>query len=304
MVGAIGIYYAYWTREWDVDFVPYLSKVKELGFDVLEVNAGTIAGMSEPERKRLRDASLRAGVPMSCCIGLPPGSDLADPRAETRREGVAHLGRIADAMVDCGIDRLGGIIYSSWPSSAERRQVAKEQALRWSIASMREAIKKAEDANLVYCVEVVNRFECPLLNTAEEALSYVAEVGSPNLKIMLDTYHMNIEEDSFAQAIATAGPLLGHVHVGENNRKPPGKGRLPWSEIATALQGVAFEGWVVMEPFLRPGGEVGRDIRVYRDLMPLADLDEEARRSCAFLRRSLSAPASPFAAGRSQRSRG
>lgn len=284
MIDTVGIYYAYWTRHWDADFVPYLSKAKKLGFDVLEVNAGTIATLSASERRRLREASLETGVPMSCCIGLPPRSDIADSSSTTRREGIAHLGRIADAMAECGIQRLAGIIYSCWPGSAEGRQATKRQALGWSIASMQEAIKRAEDLDLIYNVEVVNRFEHFLLNTAEEAVSYVAEVGSPNLKILLDTYHMNIEEDSYAQAIATAGPHLGHLHAGENNRKPPGRGHIPWKEIGTALKGVGFKGWVVMEPFLRSGGEVGRDIRIHRELMPLADLDEEARRSCAFLR--------------------
>jgi D-psicose/D-tagatose/L-ribulose 3-epimerase len=287
MGNKIGIYYAYWTRDWDADFVPFLSKVKTLGFDVLEVNAGTIAAMSASERKRLREASEQTGVPMSCCIGLPPRSDMAGASAVTRRAGIAHLGSIADAMADCGIQRLGGIIHSCWPGSPAGRQGTRQQALQWSVGSMREAIKKAEDLDLIYHVEVVNRFEQFILNTAEEAVSYVAAVGSPNLKILLDTYHMNIEEDGFAQAIATAGAHLGHLHIGENNRKPPGRGHIPWAEIATALKGIGYEGWVVMEPFLKPGGEVGRDIRVHRDLMPLVDLDEEARRACAFVRSHL-----------------
>ena len=149
---------------------------------------------------------------------------------------------------------------------------------------MTEAIKKAEDLGLIYHVEVVNRFEQFLLNTAEEAVAYVKRVGSPNLKILLDTYHMNIEEDSFDQAIRTAGALLGHLHTGESNRKPPGRGHLPWKEIGAALKATAFAGWVVMEPFLMPGGEIGRDIKVNRELMPDSDLDEEARRACAFTR--------------------
>jgi D-psicose/D-tagatose/L-ribulose 3-epimerase len=152
---------------------------------------------------------------------------------------------------------------------------------------MREAIRTAEDLGLTYHVEVVNRFEQFLLNTTEEAVGYVNEVGSPNLRILLDTYHMNIEEDSFEGAIRGAGPLLGHFHIGESNRKPPGRGRLPWREIGAALKEIRFAGWVVMEPFLVPGGEVGRDIRVNREMMPGADLDEEARRACAFTREIL-----------------
>jgi len=284
MDNKIGIYYAYWTHDWDADFVPYLQKVKQLGFEVLEVNAGTIAEMTPDARRRLRDASLDAGIPMSCCIGLPPASDLASSDAHIRGEGIRHLNRLADAMLDCGIDRLTGIIYSCWPGTLEGRSGGKQQAWSWSVESMKEAVKKAEDTGLTYNVEVVNRFEQFILNTAEEAVSYVHQVGSPSLRILLDTYHMNIEEDSFEGALRTAGDLLGHLHIGENNRKPPGRGRIPWAEIGSALRKMDFGGWIVMEPFVMPGGEVGRDIRVHRELMPDADLDEEARRACAFTR--------------------
>ena len=284
MNNKVGIYYAYWTHDWDADFVPYLRKVKHLGFDVLEVNAGTIANMTPDARRRLRHASLETGIPMSCCIGLPPSSDLASPDPKTRAAGVAHLARIADAMLDCGIDRLTGIIYSCWPGTLEGRSAGKQQAWSWSVASMKEAVKKAEDNGLTYNVEVVNRFEQFILNTAAEAVSYVKDVGSRNLRILLDTYHMNIEEESIASALQTAGNLLGHLHIGENNRTPPGLGHIPWKEIGITLKKIDYQGWVVMEPFLKPGGEVGRDIRVHRELMPGADLDEEARRACAFTR--------------------
>jgi D-psicose/D-tagatose/L-ribulose 3-epimerase len=283
----VGIYYAYWTRDWDTDFVPYLRKAKSLGFDVLEVNAGTIASMSVDGRKRLKEASRETGVSMSCCIGLPASFDLASASLGVRKAGIAYLGRISDAMTDCGIEKLTGIIYSCWPGTLEGREGTKEQAHTWSISSMKEAIKKAEDHRQFYNVEVVNRFEQFLLNTAEEAVAYVEGVGSSQLKILLDTYHMNIEEDSFEGAIRTAGKYLGHFHIGENNRKPPGRGHIPWGEIGSALKSINFTGWVVMEPFLMPGGEVGRDIKVNRELMPHVDLDGEARTACIFTRKFL-----------------
>jgi D-psicose/D-tagatose/L-ribulose 3-epimerase len=287
MKNKVGIYYAYWTHDWDADFLGFVGRVASLGFDALEVNAGTIAELGVDARRRLRDAARKAGVGLSCCIGLPPSSDIASTSASVRAQGIAHLGCIADAMVDCGIDRLTGIIYSCWPGTLEGREGGKAAALRWSIASMKEAIRKAEDHALQYNVEVVNRFEQFLLNTAEEAVAYVREVGSPNLKILLDTFHMNIEEDSFAEAIRTAGSDLGHVHIGETNRKPPGRGRIPWDEVAASLRSIGYAGWVVMEPFVTPGGEVGRDIKVNRELMPGADLDGEARAACAFVKRLL-----------------
>ncbi len=280
----VGIYYAYWTRDWNVDFVPYLTRARRLGFDVLEVNAGTIAVMGGEERRLLKEAAADAGISMSCCIGLPPESDLASSEPSIRTAGIRHLNRIADAMKACGIDRLTGIIYSSWPGILEGRGATRQQAWEWSVASMKEAIRKAEDLGLAYNVEVVNRFEQFLLNTAADGVAYTAAVGSPNLKILLDTYHMNIEEDSIAAAVQTAGARLGHLHIGENNRKPPGHGHIPWNELGNALRSIGYQGWVVMEPFLVPGGEVGRDIRVHERLLPGADLDEEARRACAFTR--------------------
>ena len=152
---------------------------------------------------------------------------------------------------------------------------------------MKEAIKAAEDHDVLFHMEVVNRFEQYLLNTAEEAVRYVGEVGSPNCKVLLDTFHMNIEEDSFHDAIVAAGDVLGHFHVGETNRRAPGRGRIPWDEVARALKEIDYRGSIVMEPFLTPGGEVGRDIRVYRDLSVGIDLDAEAERAVRFLREKL-----------------
>jgi D-psicose/D-tagatose/L-ribulose 3-epimerase len=98
---------------------------------------------------------------------------------------------------------------------------------------------------------------------------------------------MNIEEDSFAEAIRTAGNHLGHLHIGETNRRAPGRGKIPWDEVFGTTKEIGFEGSIVMEPFLMKGGEVGRDISVYRDLKGDLDLDEEARRACAFVKETL-----------------
>jgi D-psicose/D-tagatose/L-ribulose 3-epimerase len=125
------------------------------------------------------------------------------------------------------------------------------------------------DNGVYFNVEVVNRFEQFIMNTCEEAIAYVEAVGSPNCGVLLDTFHMNIEEDTIAGAIRLAGKRLGHLHLGENNRKPPGYGHIPWKQIGAALRDVGYTGSVVMEPFLQPGGEVGRDIKIFGDLAAL-----------------------------------
>ena len=94
----------------------------------------------------------------------------------------------------------------------------------------------ANDLGINLCMEVLNRFENHVLNTAAEGVAFVKEVGKPNVKVMLDTFHMNIEEDSIGGAIRTAGSLLGHLHTGECNRRVPGKGRTRLSSCCTAAR--------------------------------------------------------------------
>ena len=142
-------------------------------------------------------------------------------------------------------------------------------------------------------MEVLNRFEGYLLNTCEECKAFVEQVDVPAVKIMLDTFHMNIEEDSMTEAILLAGDKLGHFHVGENNRRLPGKGCMPWYEIGSALRAIGYEKNVVMEPFVKSGGGVGSDIKVWRDLSKGASiqmLDRDAAWSVEFLRGVFAGP--------------
>lgn len=283
----VGIYYAFWTHDWNADFVPFISKVRTLGFDVLEVNSDTVANMTPAERARLRNAAADHGIALTACIGLPKKYDVASADAATRKLGVAFLVKQATALADTGIGELGGIVYGHWPGSLPPDRPDRRSFRDRSIASMKQVMKTARDVGVVFHMEVVNRFEQYLLNTAAEAVAYCLEVDSPNCKVLLDTFHMNIEEDSFAGAIRTAGKLLGHVHLGETNRRAPGRGKMPWDEIFGALKAIRFGGSVVMEPFLMPGGEVGRDIKVFRDLKGTLDLDAEAGRACRFVKKHL-----------------
>jgi D-psicose/D-tagatose/L-ribulose 3-epimerase len=280
----IGIYYAYWTHDWDADFHPFVDKASELGFDILEVNGGTVGNMTPEERKRLKDHADERGIGLSYCIGLQHKYDIASEDKRVREDGVVFLKRMAAAIGEMGGGNLGGIIYGSWPATLPDGKTDKRPYLERSIASMREAIKAAEDNNVYFNMEVVNRFEQFLFNTCDEAIEYVEAVGSPNAKVMLDTFHMNIEENFLGEAILKTDDKLGHLHIGENNRMPPGYGHIPWTEIGAALRKINYEGYVVMEPFLMPGGEVGRDIKVFRDLSIGMDLDEEAHKALQFMR--------------------
>lgn len=288
MKNPVGIYYAYWEKEWNADFIPYIGKVKSLGFDDLEINAGAIVDMTPAERKRLAEAARDAGITLSYCIGLPGEYDLSSESAAVRKNGIEFVGKILDGMNEMGGKTLGGIIYATWPMVGSPTYEEKMQMRTRSIESLKEILKKAEQYDINYCLEIVNRFEQCILNTAAEGVDYCKELGSPNVKLLLDTFHMNIEEDSIGDAIRSAKGYVGHFHIGEPNRKTPGTGRMPWGEIFGALKEIEYDGMIVMEPFIRVGGQVGKDIKVFRDLSGNATpekMDEMAAAAASFVKR-------------------
>jgi D-psicose/D-tagatose/L-ribulose 3-epimerase len=117
------------------------------------------------------------------------------------------------------------------------------------VEAIRELCDHAAAAGIPIGVEVVNRYETNLLNTARQALAFVEEVGADNLSVHLDTFHMHIEEDGYAAAIEACGSRLGYVHVGESHRGPLGTGSVDFPEVFAALGRVGYQGTVTFESF-------------------------------------------------------
>ena len=273
----IGIHFGYWTQSWDVDQLPFVEKARKTGFDILEVRAQKIAHMSKAELDKLKAAAAEAGLGLTYSIGMTDDMDLVSEDAATRKNGITLLQNLCRAMKHMGGTVMAGINYSSWPRKllpGEDKRVLTDRA----IDGVREAVKAAEDCGVIFCLEVVNRFEHFVMNTAAEGIAFAKRVESPNCKILLDTFHMNIEEDSFANRFLS--PRDGSdISTWEKPIAAAGFGRMPWQEIFGALRDIDYQGAVVMERFLVPGGEVGRDISVYRDLLGSDNLDDLAARS-------------------------
>lgn len=282
-----GIYYAYWETEWHADFIPYVRKVKRLGFDILEVACHNFLEMEDEYLLKLKAAAEEEGIILTGGYGPAKEHNIASSDLSTVKAAFANYEAMFKKMKTAGIKKLGGGLYSYWPVDFSQ-PFDKPGDLARSIANIRTLADTAAGYDITLGMEVLNRFEGYLLNTCEEALDFVEKVDRPNVKIMLDAFHMNIEEDSFTDAIHLAGSRLGHFHVGEPNRRPPfAGGRMPWAEIGKALHDINYNGDVVMEPFVLDKGTVGRDIRVWRDMSKGASeakLDEDAGNAVKFLR--------------------
>lgn len=291
-----GIYFAYWEQEWEADYKKYIKRVKNLGFDILEVSCAALAKMSREDLDNLKNEAKLNDIILTAGYGPAASENLGSADESIVKNAIAFYTDLLKKLEYLDIHTIGGGIYSYWPVDYSK-PIDKQGDWERSVKNVRSIGKIAKECGVDYCLEVLNRFEGYLLNTCAEAKEFVKQVDVPSVKIMLDTFHMNIEEDSIVDAILLAGDQLGHFHVGENNRRVPGKGCLPWYDIGCALRNIRYDKNVVMEPFVKSGGTVGSDIKVWRDLSNGAfdtQLDEDARNSVAFLQYVFSGPNSDY----------
>lgn len=283
-----GIYYAYWASEWEADYRYYIEKAARLGFDILEIGAAKIPSYSLTDMQEIRRCAADHGIELTAGYGPSADRNLSSSDPAVQKNAVAFFTDLLKRLEIMDIHVLAGGIYSYWPVDFSR---PFDKARDWAcgVQNVRTVGKVAGDCGVAYCLEVLNRFEGYLLNVASEGLAFVREVDVPAVLLHLDTFHMNIEEDDMCAAIRSARGYLGHFHTGENNRRVPGKGSLPWQEIGRALRDIGYDGRIVMEPFVRMGGQVGSDIKIWHDAShgaTEAQLDADAVDALAFSRRA------------------
>jgi D-psicose/D-tagatose/L-ribulose 3-epimerase len=282
-----GISHSYWARNWESEPEVLRGRVEqaaELGFDFIELRCDTLLEWAEHEQQELLGVAEENDIGLSFVTVLSPETDISSPDPETRARGVKQWKESVELVDEMDGLVLGGTV-GQWNPDFSVDLAEKEARLERAADAWREVAPVAEDHGVTCAAEVLNRFEQFMMNTAAEARSFVERVDSPNFDILLDTYHMNIEEDDMRAGIETAGERLSHLHVGENNRRPPRPdGHIPWEEVAAGLDAVDYDGPVLIEPFVLPGGNVAQDVGVWREFEVAKDLDAAAADSLAYLR--------------------
>jgi D-psicose/D-tagatose/L-ribulose 3-epimerase len=150
-----------------------------------------------------------------------------------------------------------------------------------AVDGLREVAGYALQAGVTLAIEPLNRYETDMINTVEQGLALCDAIGVDNVGLMLDTYHLNIEETSIGDAIRLAGERCLHVQASENQRGIPGAGHIPWREVKEALDDIGYAGSIVIESFVPTIEEISRAVSLWR---PLASSpDELARQGRDFL---------------------
>jgi D-psicose/D-tagatose/L-ribulose 3-epimerase len=244
------------------------AKFKKWGFDAVELLIEDPAHIEPVFVKReLERHGLVCG---SVAAAINPGRDLRG-NAASQRNGVKYLCQLIDQMVTLEARALTGPVYS-YVGRAEAYS-ASEKKPQWKsvVKNLKTVTQYAAARGKLICVEPLNRFESDFLNTIDQGLKLIADVGSPALKLHLDTFHANIEEKHQGEAIRRAGKHLGHIHACGCDRGTPGNDHIDWKAIAAALRAIKYNGDVALESVTLDLPRIARSAGIWRRMEKTRD---------------------------------
>lgn len=202
----------------------------------------------------------------SVCACMGPDRDLRGT-PEAQETGKKYLLALIDQAAVLGASVIGPVYSAVGRADAVEPKEYKQQ---WKtvVGHLKEIAKYAKKKGVTICLEPLNRFETDFINTCDQGLKMIADVGSDALKLHLDTFHMNIEEKNQAKSIKKAGAQLAHFHACGSDRGTPGGDHIAWPEIIKALKAVKYKGDVVIESFTTDVKVIARAAAIWRQIEP------------------------------------
>lgn len=250
-----------WSAHYDATVRAMLPAIKENGFDGVEV---PLFQPSEFPAAQIRKDTEANGLASTVCSVLVPGFSLIDDDASVRRQTEQHLRNSILAASEAGASIVAGPLYCPVGYLPGRRRTTDEW--KRAIEGYRNIAGALRQNNITLAIEPLNRFETYFLNTAADAAALCDEIADPNIGILFDTFHANIEEKDIAQGYRTVGKHLKHVHTCENDRGIPGSGHVEWSAVFQALHDMNYDGWLTIESFGFAIGELSAAASIWRDI--------------------------------------
>jgi D-psicose/D-tagatose/L-ribulose 3-epimerase len=258
-----------WVAPFQQSDLALIDKVAAMGFDVIELGFFS----AEPPfkiddvKRRLKGAGLTAGI----CSFLSADRDITSTDPDARRRGIEFMSAMVRTLAALGGEILSGPLYAEL--FRKRWLPADQRAGEWErcVTSMRAIAKTAQIHGVTIALEPLNRFETDFLNLSEQAVRLASDIGSDSVGILLDTFHMNIEEKDQGEAIRRAGKHLKHFHTCENDRGTPGTGQVPWKGVRDALNSIGYDHIVAIEGFNPDIVDLANGACIWRPMAPSPD---------------------------------
>ncbi len=267
MKNPVGIISMQFARPLSGDDLHCFDTAAGLGFDFIELL------VPEPE-DRLKAADVKsaadgAGISVVLAARLNLRRSIASASARSRQGGFDYIMHCIDLAAEIGAGIVGGPLYGEPMVFAGRRPGPRDDtdiAARRdrTISGLARLASAARSAGVVMAVEPLNRFETDILCTTRQAIELVDAVGSPACKLLLDTFHMNMEDPSITGAIRAAGSRIAHFQANENHRGHPGTGHVDWNAVMLALDAAGYQGPISLEPFRREDDRIALPIAQWR----------------------------------------
>jgi D-psicose/D-tagatose/L-ribulose 3-epimerase len=257
-----------WTSPFTTDTVALFPKIKAMGYDSVEIPVeypDLIDGL------KVKQALIEHGLDAVVCGAFGPTRDLTNEDPNVHKHCFDYIGKCLNLCHTWNAKFLAGPMYSSVGKA--RMVPAEQRKIEWDRAAtnLRKVCQLAHESGLMIALEPLNRFESDLVNTAEDVMRLVSDINHPAAKVMLDSFHMSIEEKDMEQAIVSAGDKLIHVQVSENHRGIPGTGQTPWPSFKRGLQRVGYQGTVSIESFTPEIKELAGAVCIWRNLAESQD---------------------------------
>ena len=256
----IGMNMLLWTTFVNEEYFPTIEKIKQAGFDGIEVPIGD--GEAKDYRK-VGDFLKSLGMTCTCVTSVFEAENPASPDPAIRQKGVDELKWRIDMAAEMDAEVIGGPYHSAFAWFSGKAPTEEER--KWSAEVLHKAAEYAAGTGVILTPEALNRFECYLYNTLASIGKTLREINHPNLRMIYDTHHAHIEEKSQASVIQEYADLINHVHISENDRGTPGTGQVHWQEVFKNLQAIGYDKWLTIEAFSRHNEEFANGINVWRN---------------------------------------
>jgi D-psicose/D-tagatose/L-ribulose 3-epimerase len=243
-------------------------RVRGFGFDVIELPIESLGDWDPGRTRELLDG---LGLRGTACAVMSPDRDLLSDDNAVIESTQAYIRGATDMAAAVGARSLAGPMYSpvgkTWPMDAKERAAAIHRL----VESLRPLADYAGERGVTLALEPLNRFETSFMNTAEQVMEVVDAVDSTALGVLLDTFHMNIEEHDPAAAIRACRSHVAHFHACGCDRGAPGDDQIPWPKIAVALDEAGYKGPIVIESFTIENQAIARAAAIWRPLASSQD---------------------------------
>ncbi|MBV8473182.1 MAG: sugar phosphate isomerase/epimerase [Hyphomicrobiales bacterium] len=258
-----------WVSPFGGDSIDLIDKVKGFRFDLIEI---CIEQPETIEVERIRERLRRADIKALVCGAFGPDRDMSSEDAAVRANAADYLKTCIDIAHALESPTVSGPMYAGVGNTKMRD--ASERRAQWdrAVSTLAPIADYAAERGVKLAIEPLNRFETDLVNTVEQGLSLIDDIGKANVGLLLDTFHMNIEEKSIPAALRKAGQRIFEFHACSSDRGTPGEDHLPWSDIVAALKAVDYQGPIVIEAFTPAIKEIARAVSLWRPLAASEDI--------------------------------